>query len=74
MYPGVIYLSIWAFDGVEYQGGVETGGRRGHWWATFWLISNSLVSYRWYDVKELEVPRSSNLNLNFSGAQQNVLC
>ena len=24
MYPGVIYLSIWEFDGVEYQGGVET--------------------------------------------------
>ena len=53
--------------------GRDRGGRRRHWWATFWLMGNSLVSFHWYDVKKREVPRSSNLNFNLR-TQENVLC
>ena len=38
------------------------------------MINLCLISHCWYDVEELVVPGSSNLNLNFSRTQQNVLC
>ena len=58
---------------VVYQGGEEEGaGRTGGGGA---LMSNLyLISHHWYDMEKLTVPGSSNLNLSFSGAQQNVLC
>ena len=33
-----------------------------------------LINHHWYDVEKLTVPGSSNLNLNFSVAQQKNLC
>ena len=37
------------------------------------LMSNvCLISHRSYNVEKLAVPGSSNLNLTFSGTQQNV--
>ena len=67
IHPEMIYFWIWLFGGAACQG-IGRGGE----WA---LMSNlCLISHRWHDVEKLTVPGSSNLNLSFSGAQQNVLC